>query len=167
MVQSDLDVVHELHGKWLRQEEGGVHASFVGVDFSGLDFTGMNFTRACFTRCWFMRCDMLCTDFTGATLLNCCFLDAIMSNVVLSGADLEGVIGNTREIKSLQVVRFPVVYTSSVVQIGCKCCNVDDIKENFAIMLQEQGAEKHSQLWDMYKEYLETVMALSPCLKSL
>ena len=165
MTQKKLDTVAVQHAAWLKNSTKGTYASFTSQDFTGLNFDKMDFTRANFTRCLFLRCDMKETNFSSAVLLNSNFIDASLTNAIFTGANLEGVVGNTREIKSLQIVRFPITYTSTTVQIGCKQCTIENIDDEFNKIIESLGG-KHSSTWDKYKQYLETLLQISPATKT-
>ena len=165
MTQEELNNIAIEHATWLKDTTKGTYASFTSQDFTGLNFDKMDFTRANFVRCLFLRCDMNETNFTAATLLNSNFTDARLTNAILTKANLEGVIGNTREIKSLQVVRFPITYTSTTVQIGCKQCPIENIDDEFNKIIKSLGG-KYSNTWDKYKQYLETLLQISPAVKT-
>ena len=165
MTQDELDIIAIEHTAWLKDKTKGTYASFTSQDFTGLNFDKMDFTGANFVRCLFLRCDMKETNFSSATLLNSNFTDASLTNAIFTKANLEGVIGNTREIKSLQIVRFPITYTSSIVQIGCKQCSIEHIDDEFNKIIEALGG-KHSSTWDKYKQYLETLLQISPATRT-
>ena len=125
MTQERIKEVIALHQDWLNDKVDGVRADLSGADLSraflsGADLTGADLTGA----------DLSGVDLSGAFLSGANLRIADLSGTDLSGADLsgadlsgvrlEGIKGDGKYIKSLQIEKYPINYTASVLQIGCK-----------------------------------------------
>jgi hypothetical protein len=78
-----LKVVVDLHGKWLRGEEGRTRADLTRAVLTGADLTHAVLTRAVLT-----RADLTGADLTGADLTGADLTHAVLTDADLTGADL-------------------------------------------------------------------------------
>ena len=82
--------------------------------------------RSANLRCADLRCaDLISADLSGADLRGANLSGANLYGADLSGANLYGTIGNMKEIKSLQLDTWPVVWikdqeNKTTLQIGCQ-----------------------------------------------
>ena len=79
----------------------------------------------------------------------------------LSGANLSGAIGDLKQIKSLQIEKYTITYTSEVIQIGCKNYGIEEWR-NFTdkqINNMDSGA---LEWWNKWKEVLFKIIEMSP-----
>jgi hypothetical protein len=144
MNQHDLNRVIENHIKWVQGAEGGERANFrgkylcglsfrgarlPGADFSGSILTGVDMSHAIMTGSTMSCANMAKATLIGANLSRANMRDAILRCAVLidsdtggadiSGADLWSTVGNNREIKTINTELWDIVYTDSLMQIGC------------------------------------------------
>ena len=135
LTQEELLNVHTLHEKWILLEEGGFRADFSRQDLTACDLTGLNFTGACFAfanlsgvacnngifqGALFQGTNLNNTDFCFADLTQATFSGADMTNVNLYHAQLCGVFGNGKEIKTIAIGQFPCAYTDTIIQFACQ-----------------------------------------------
>lgn len=126
-------------------------ASLLGADFSDIDLSGANFCGSDLSFADFSGSNLCGSNFSGTRLHDADFRDADLTNADFSSADLRGAelrganlrniklnstIGNLNEIRSLQLDRYDVCFTSEILAIGCeqhsierwKSFTYDDIK---------------------------------------
>lgn len=90
----ELNILLELHNKWLRHENGGKRLILNRVDLSNMVLADRNFSRAV----------AIGADFRGADISNCNFREANLSDSDISycnivGADFSGAImSNTKKV---------------------------------------------------------------------
>jgi hypothetical protein len=82
-----------------------------GANLSYSDLTGINLRHA---------------DLTGATLRYANLYGAALCDANLTNADLHGVIGNMKEIKTLQLEKWQITYTKRVMAIGCEQHTIEE-----------------------------------------
>ena len=85
------------------------------ADLRGADLYGADLTRANLTRANLTRANLGGANLGGANL----------AEANLGGADLRYCIGNMKEIKSMQIDTWPVVWTKDTMAIGCKQHTID------------------------------------------
>ncbi len=178
------------HGMWLRGE-GGARADLRGVDLSeanldgvdlcyadlcGVDLSDANLCGADLCRANLCGANLskanlcganLCgANLSDANLCGACLSEANLREANLDGVDLTnikmwGTIGNNREIKSIQTGRYPVAYTSTVMQIGCKR---HDISEWWAFDdARINRMDRHAlEWWNKWKPILQQIIEVSP-----
>lgn len=73
LIQHELDEIIERHGRFLRQEKGGIWASFKLMDLSYLDLSNR---------------DLRTADFTGADLCNARLIASDLSETIMFAVDL-------------------------------------------------------------------------------
>ena len=83
MNQEELNLVVELHRKWVRSEEGGKRAVLIRAVLTGMDLTRAVLTYANLTRAVLTGTDLTRADLTGAVLT-----DANLTGADLTGANL-------------------------------------------------------------------------------
>ena len=85
--------------------------NFIGANLRGANLRGAYLTGADFTGAYLTGSDLTGSDLHGSDL---------------TGSDLHGTIGNMREVFSAQFERWPVSWTSNVLQIGCQRHTISD-----------------------------------------
>jgi hypothetical protein len=166
----NLKEVLELHRKWL-EGEGGVRAVLVNADLTGAvlvnadltgaNLTGANLTGANLTGADLKGADLKGANLTGADLTGADLVNADLTGANLTGADLWVTIGNTVEIKSLQLERWPVTYTADRLQIGCENHAITEWFEFSDNRISEMD-QYALEWWCKYKSVLRTVIDASP-----
>jgi len=98
--------------------------------------------------------DLSGADLVGAYLSGAYLMGAYLSRTYLSVADLRGVLGNMKEICSMQIEQYPITFTNEVLQIGCKkfthqeWLNFDD-----ETIFKMDGKEA-LLFWNKYKDFI-------------
>lgn len=131
MSPEQLKEILEGHRKYLRGEEGGQRANLRGADLLGADLRGA---------------DLWGADLRDASLL---------------GADLCGVRGDMTHVKTIQADLWPVSYTATHMQIGCRR---HEISEWFAFgddAIRRMDS-RALDWWRVWKPILQTIIAASP-----
>lgn len=82
----------------------------------------------------------------------------ILFRANLYGANLQSVRGNGREIKSLQIGRYDVVYTAKVLQIGCQRKSIVDWFELDSIL----GYSDLDSEWVAFKPLIKQIIEQYP-----
>ena len=80
----------------------------------------------------------------------------------LRGANLWGVNGNLRHVKSLQTERYYITYTSKVIQIGCQRHTIEEWKsfnDEKIIHMDIRALE----WWTKWKPIIMQIIELAPC----
>ena len=100
-------------------------------------------------------------DLTGANLEG-----ANLTGANLEGADLENVhlwncIGNMEEVKSLQLDRYCITYTSEVLQIGCEKHTIQEWKEFDEEHINRMDIEAYVW-WVKWKDFIMTAIEMAP-----
>lgn len=87
---------------------------------------------------------------------------ARLCGVKLHKADMWGCIGNRREIKSLNVnERYPITYTSEVLQIGCKQYPIEEWWEFDDCTIAKMDVCA-LEWWKEWKDFIKMVIEKSP-----
>ncbi len=158
------------HGMWLRGE-GGARADLSGADLSDANLDGVDLRGADLSDANLRGADLCGADLRGVDLHEADLSDANLCYAYLCGADLRGAnltnikmwgtIGNNREIKSIQTGRYPVAYTSMVMQIGCKRHDISDwwAFDDARIDRMDCHALKW---WNKWKPILQQIIEVSP-----
>ena len=79
----------------------------------------------------------------------------------LRGANLNGLIGNLAEIKSLFIDTYPVTYTAEVIQIGREMHKISEWKGFCDARISSMG-NGALEWWNKYKDFIMQAIALSP-----
>jgi hypothetical protein len=119
MDADNLKEVLRLHSMWIVGDQGGVRADLIGADLIGADLIGANLIGA----------NLSGANLSGANLRWANLRWANLSGANLSGANLSGAnlhcMGNMAEVKTLQIERWAIGYTSDTLQIGCQRHAID------------------------------------------
>ncbi len=132
---TDLKEVLAAHGKWLRKEPGGARADLRWEDLTGQDLSGSDLRVADIKYAELRRANLSSSILRGASLIGADLRSAAMRNsdlrrahmygALLDGADLTSAVGNGREVKSIHIGRYDVVWTAKFVWIGCRMDTVE------------------------------------------
>ena len=134
----DLKEKLALHKKWLNKDKGGMRLELRYADLSGADLSGANLRSA---------------DLSGADLR---YADLIGAD--LSGANLRYCIGNSKEVKSLQIGTYLISYTKDILNIGCQSHTLDEWK-NFTDAEIEFMDTKALAWWKLNKYIIITLVS--------
>jgi uncharacterized protein YjbI with pentapeptide repeats len=145
------------HQLWLEGEEGGERAKLTGVILAGTYLAGVNLAGADLARADLAGATFVCADFTGARLTG-----ADLTGVNFTRAILEGVIGNGREIKSMQLGTYSITYTAQVLQIGCRQYPIADWWDFTDEQILDMDGQEALDWWNKYKDHIRATIELSP-----
>ena len=138
-------------------------ADLRGADLRGANLRGVNLRRA----------DLRGADLRGANLSGADLLDADLRGANLSGADLRGAnlsgvnlwgaIGNLEQIKSIFVSEeYPIVYTATHLQIGCKKYPISDWWDFDDRKILEMDGKRALNFWREWKDTIRMIIEKSP-----
>ena len=157
MTQEQIKEVIALHQDWLNGKIGGVRADLSGANLSGADLGEANLSGA------FLRgADLRRAFLRGANLKKADLREANLSGADLSGVRLEDIKGDGKYIKSLQIGKYPISYTASVLQIGCKNHLISEWVEfdDKKISRMDSGA---LEWWKKWKSTIMQTIEEDPC----
>lgn len=105
--------------------------------------------------------DLSGANLSGADLSEANLIGANLRGANLRGADLREVIGNGREVVSLQTDIWSITYTSEVMQIGCTQHTIADW---WGFTDDEIAKMEHRALdwWRIWKPILQQIITISP-----
>lgn len=136
MTDAEIAEALRLHRAFVFGEENGRIADFSSKEIEGKDFSGellmwAILKEATFKNCIFEYASMDYLDASGAKFENCNLKYASFNKASLSGAsfndsDLNGVVGNGKQIITMSLERWPVAYTETHLQIGCERHLIED-----------------------------------------
>jgi hypothetical protein len=134
-------------------------ANLSGVDLSGANLGGANLSGANLRGAKLGGADLSWANLGGADLswANLGGADlsgANLSGVDLSGADLSWATGNMREVRSMQVAHWPVVWTKTHMSIGCQSHPIEDWWEMDVSELDDNA----SDAWREWKSVLREIV---------
>ena len=137
-----------------------------GANLSGADLRGANLSGAYLRGAYLSGADLSVANLREADLRGANLKEAYLSGADLSGAnlreaDLMDVVGNMRELKSMQIDRYSVAWTAYRLQIGCKQYKINDWFDfcDDAIANMDDSA---LEWWSKYKDFIRTAIDLSP-----
>jgi hypothetical protein len=93
MNQDELEVVLDLHLKWLRNEDGGAKANLSGANLRGADLRGANLREANLREANLREANLYRANLYGAYLRGANLRGADLRGADLREADLRGAIG--------------------------------------------------------------------------
>lgn len=177
----NLREILEQHALWLQDRTQGKRADLSGAKLYGIDLSYANLSGADLTYADLSHADLRKANLSyanlsfanlhdanlsganlsGAELNNAYLSGANLSGANLSGAELYNCTGNMREIKSLQLEKYCVAYTSEVIQIGCKQY---PIQKWFSFSDKQIDKMESGALawWYKWKDYIRQTIELSP-----
>jgi hypothetical protein len=136
MEQLELNLILEKHKKWLNNRNVGERADLSdanlrdadlsGADLRGADLRGADLRGAYLSGAYLSGADLRGAYLSGAYLSGADLRGAYLSGADLRGADLSDAYGNGSEIHTVQTNRWTVVYTDTVMQIGCELHDIKD-----------------------------------------
>lgn len=173
MSEAEITEAMRLHRAWVFGEDHGQLADFKGVDLSGINFSsglliGAHLQQAIAKGCSFHKADMSYldasgADFTGADLSYADLSKSTLTGAIFSDANLNGVIGNGKEIVSITTERWPVAYTATHMQIGWERHPIDDWWKLSDEEISKIGA-KAVAWWGKWKKILQSAIENKPAI---
>jgi len=127
-----------------------------GADLSGADLSGADLSGA-----YLRSADLSEADLSGANLRGANLSWADLRSANLRGADLRGArlwdcVGNGKEVKSFQGLRYALAWTKDVLYIGCEGHSLDKWKS----FTDEEIAAMDTHALEFWKEHKEFVINL-------
>ena len=88
---------------------------------------------------------------------------ANLARANLYGANLVGAMGNGKEIKTIHIGRWPVTYTSKVMQIGCQRHEIEKWRRFSDAAIRRMDSEA-LEFWKQNKSLIFSVVDGSPAV---
>ena len=152
----EIAEVIDRHVKWVLNEAGGERADLSRADLSRADLSRADLSGADLSGAYLSRAYLSGADLRGAYLS-----EAILRKMT----SMNGLIGNLREVKSIQLDVWPVTYTATHMQIGCQQHLIsewwDFDEETISSMDQDALA-----WWVVWKPILQQIIQASPAQPS-
>jgi hypothetical protein len=126
-------------------------ANLVGANLEGADLEGANLSGA----------NLWGANLSEANLRGANLWRANLSGDDLVGANLVGATGNSIHVISLQTSKYPIAYTSDIIQIGCKRYTIDEwfSFSDSQITSMDSGA---LGWWLKHRDWLRLSIELNP-----
>ena len=134
----------DLHKKWLSDCPTGKKLDLSGTNLSGANLSGTNLKFA----------NLKFANLSGANLSG-----ANLKFANLSDADLRYCIGNTREVKSLQIGTYLISYTKDILNIGCQSHTLDKWKNFLDDDILYMDGERALEWWRLNKDIIITLVS--------
>jgi hypothetical protein len=158
MNATELKNIVELHGKYLRGEEGGARANLRGADLYGADLYGADLRGADLYGANLRGANLRGADLYGADLRG-----ADLYEADLRGADLWGCAGERNHIRSLFVSGvYAITYTAEVLQIGCQRYPIADWWGFDDHKILEMDGKKALTFWREMKDFIRMTIEKFP-----
>ena len=106
------------------------------ADLRGADLRGVNLSGA---------------NLSGANLRDTNLIHANLSGANLRGANLDNCVGNGKDIKSMQLGKYNVVFTKDILVVGCKHFPIETWKKFTDVEIEEMG---DLGLWKEWKDFI-------------
>lgn len=131
MNQKQLDEILRMHNLWLTNASGGVRANFRNANLGNANLSYANFS---------------CVD---------------LSYIDLSDANLCSAIGDMNFVKSMQCEKYRIVYTATILQIGCEKHTIEEWEKftDDEISKMDDGA---LEWWTKWKPIIMQIIEMSP-----
>ena len=176
--KEELKVILNNHEKWLNNDDNGVRANLRNANLSNVDLHGADLRSADLRSADLRSADLRnagfrYADFRYADLRNVSLYGADLGNVNLYGADLRnadlrnvtlnGVFGNMKHVKSLQIEKYCITYTSEILQIGCQRHTIEEWKNFNNKSILEMDGKRALEWWNKWKQIIMQIIEMSPC----
>lgn len=136
MTDAEIAEALRLHRAFVFGEDHGRVADFSNKEIDGKDFSGELLMWAIFKDTTFKNCNFECSsmeymDALGAKFLKCNLKLSSLSRSKLAGAvfvdsDLNGVVGNGKQLITISSERWPIAYTETHLQIACERHTIEE-----------------------------------------
>jgi uncharacterized protein YjbI with pentapeptide repeats len=130
-----------------------IGAYLSGAKLSEANLVGANLIRANLSDADLREACLAGANLSGADLRRVNFSEANLSEANLSGADLSGIIGNMKQLWSMQLERWPVTWTKELLQIGCKLYSLEEWR-NFTDEEIDRMDKNALSWWIKWKEHI-------------
>ena len=136
--EEELKVILNNHEKWLNNDYNGVRADLRNAYLGG-------------------------ANLRNAYLGNADLYDADLRNADLRNVNLGGVSGNMKHVKSLQIEKYCITYTSKILQIGCQSHTIEEWKNFNNKSILEMDGKRALEWWNKWKPIIIQIIEMSPC----
>ena len=164
------DDIKSLLAEAVKNNENLKWANLSGANLSGANLSGANLIRADLSGADLSGADLSdanlrWVDLSGANLIRADLRGADLRRADLSGADLRWVdlrwvIGNLKKIKSFQLERYDVVFTSDILAISCQQHPIEKWKKFTDKEISEMDKDALSW-WKKWKDFIFQAIELS------
>ena len=136
-------------------------ANLEGADLWGANLEGANLWGANLWGANLRGANLEGANLGGANLSGANLSGADLSGADLSGANLSGATGNSIHVIGLQTSKYPIAYTSDIIQIGCKRYTIDEwfSFSDSQITSMDSGA---LGWWLKHRDWLRLSIELNP-----
>ena len=152
----DLQIILDLHKKWLLNEKGGERADLSGSNLSGSDLIGADLRRSNLSGSDLIGADLRRSDLSGSNLSGAYLSGSNLIGANLSGAYLSGAV------KAPMYCKWTHGVTNGVIHIGCEKRSIeewDSFFESEEIIETPRNNDDFIQIqavYNAYKAYLLT-----------
>ena len=164
----ELKVILDNHEKWLNNDDNGVRADLRNADLGGVNLGNVNLygadlRNADLRNAYLRNADLRNADLGGADLRNADLRNADLGGADLRNVNLGGVFGNMKHVKSLQIEKYYITYTSKIIQIGCQSYTIEEWKNFNNKSILEMDGKRALEWWNKWKPIIMQIIEMSPC----
>ena len=162
LTQKQINEIATLHQKWLNDEVDGAQANLRAANLRGANLTGANLRGANLRDANLKDANLKDANLRGANLTGANLRGANLTGANLKDANLRGANGNLRHIKSIQMEKYYITYTFSIVQIGCERHSIEEWQKfsDETIAKMDNGA---LEWWTKWKPIIMQIIEMAPC----
>jgi len=153
----------EQHRLWLERLNDRV--DFKKVDLNKVNLSGANLRLADLSETDLSGIDLSESNLSGVNLRWANLSRADLSRADLSGAGLNEVVGNGKEIISLQTDSYHINYTSTHIYIGCKTHSIERWFNFSDKEILAMDGRKALAFWKKWKPILKLIMGVADTTK--
>ena len=119
----------------------------IRIDLSDANLSGANLSGA---------------DLSGVNLFRANLFRANLFRANLFRANLFRAVGNMLELKSIMISTYNIVYTNSILQIGCENHTIDQWKNFTDMAILKMDGKTALTFWKKYKDLIFQIIKISP-----
>ena len=137
-------------------------ANLSWANLSGANLRWANLRWANSPRADLRGANLSWANLRGADLSGANLSWANLRGANLRGADLRGAIGNLKNVKSMQIEDYSIVYTDTDLFIGCEKHPIFDWWKFDDAVIEAMDGEKALIFWKKWKPVLMNIIEMSP-----
>jgi len=137
-------------------------ATLSWANLSGANLRWANLRWANSPRADLRGANLSWANLRGADLSGANLSWANLRGANLRGADLRGAIGNLKNVKSMQIEDYSIVYTDTDLFIGCEKHPIFDWWKFDDAVIEAMDGEKALIFWKKWKPVLMNIIEMSP-----
>jgi hypothetical protein len=169
----DLNLILELHQKWLNNEEGGERANLSGVDLSKVNLSKANLSKVNLSKANLSKANLSKADLSGvdlswtnlseanlsgAVLYGAVLFKANLSGAILKQANLCGANLSHTSIISFSGTKHFAFYHEGMLKIGCMEESLEWWKNNYKEVGKKRNHSNHEiKLYGSFIKFLTTL----------